>query len=112
MIAPAMGAPPDAWIRIAPGYGWVDKPRWSPDCRTIYFLSRRNSAYFNLWGVRFDRERGRPVGEPFAISHFESRGRMISPDMGNTETGISANRALLTLATVKGNIWMLDNVDQ
>ena len=46
------------------------------------------------------------------ITQFDSSGQMISPDVGETETGISARRAMLTMATVTGSIWMLDNVDK
>jgi hypothetical protein len=37
---------------------------------------------------------------------------MISPRVGETEIGIAARRAMLTLTTVTGNIWMLDNADK
>jgi hypothetical protein len=37
---------------------------------------------------------------------------MISPDMGNTEIGISSRRVVLTMRKVASSIWMLDNVDR
>jgi hypothetical protein len=37
---------------------------------------------------------------------------MIDPRMGETESGVSGRRALLTMATVNGSLWMLDNVDR
>jgi hypothetical protein len=112
MVAPAVGAPPAEWRRIAADHVWPDKPRWAPDGRTLYFLSRHSGAFLNLWGIRFDPERGRSVGAPFMITRFDSTRHMISPDIADTEMGISARRALLTLGTVTGNIWMLDNVDR
>ncbi|MBA2440521.1 MAG: serine/threonine-protein kinase [Thermoleophilaceae bacterium] len=112
MVASAAGAPPAEWTRIAPDHVFPDKPRWAPDGRTLYFLSRHPGLFFNLWGVRFDPEGGRPVGAPFMITRFESPGNMIDPDIAEIESGISAQRAMLTLATVTGNIWMLDNVDK
>ena len=108
----AGGAPPADWTRIAADHLFPDKPRWAPDGRTLYFLSRSPGAFFNLWGIRFDPEGGQPVGAPFTITRFDSPGQMISPDVGETETGISARHAMLTMATVTGNIWMLDNVDR
>jgi Tol biopolymer transport system component len=112
MVAPAAGAPATNWARIAPDHIWADKPRWAPDSRTLYFLSQQNTSFFNLWGVRIDRARGRPSGEPFMITHFDSRAMMIDPDMAYSDIGISANRAVLTMAKVTGSIWMLDNVDR
>jgi hypothetical protein len=52
------------------------------------------------------------VGAPFMITRFDSPRRMVDPDISETETGISARRAMLTMATATGNIWMLDNVDK
>jgi len=112
MVAPAHGAPRAQWVRIAADHSWADKPRWGPDGRTLYFLSRQGGAFFNLWGIRFDPARGQPRGEPFMITRYHSPALMISPEIGDTEIGVSAHRALLTLATVTGSIWMLDNVDK
>ena len=46
------------------------------------------------------------------ITRFDSSSQMVSPDLAETEMGISARRAMLTMATVSGSIWMLDNVDK
>jgi hypothetical protein len=35
---------------------------------------------------------------------------MISPDVSLTEIGIAERWAVLTMETVTGNIWMLDNM--
>ena len=112
MVAPAAGAPVAEWTHLASDHKSVDKPRWSPDGRMLYFLSQQNASFLNLWGVRFDPERGRSVGVPFRVTHFDSPGQIIAPNLGDTEIGISAVRALFTMATVSGNVWMLDNVDK
>jgi hypothetical protein len=39
MVAPAGGAPQAAWVRIAPDHDSPDKPRWSADGKTIFFVS-------------------------------------------------------------------------
>ena len=112
LIAPAVGAPRDRWIEVAPGHALADKPRWSVDGRTLYFISTRPTSLFNLWGVRFDPEAGKTVGQPFVLSHFDSPGRMISPHTDRTELGIASRRAVIALRSVSGSIWMLDNVDK
>jgi Tol biopolymer transport system component len=111
-VISAAGGPRADWTYIAPEHEWPNKPRWSPDGRTIYFVSRHNSSNFNLWGTPFDTTRGKPAGEPFRVTHFDAPGLVISPDVVGSEMGISARRAMLTMETVTGNIWMLDNVDK
>jgi Tol biopolymer transport system component len=106
------GAAPAAWIRIAANHAWADKPRWSPDGRRLYFISDHGSPYFNLWGVRFDPDRGTAIGEPFQVTRFDTPGSTILPDMAYAEIGISARRAILPMQTVRGNIWVMENVDR
>jgi hypothetical protein len=111
-VVPATGGAGREWTPIAPEHRWADKPRWAPDGRTIYFLSAHGSSFFNLWGSRFDVARGKPVGKPFKITHFAAPGFALVSDMVQTELGISARRALLAMASVTGDIWVLDNVDK
>jgi hypothetical protein len=111
-VVPASGAARQQWTAVAPEHRWADKPRWAPDGRTIFFLSGQDSSFFNLWGSRFDSARGKPVGEPFKITRFDAPGLAIPSDIVQVELGISARRAVLTMANVTGNIWMLDNVDK
>lgn len=70
MVVPAAGGAREDWIPIAQEHEWAEKPRWAPDGRTIYFLSRQNTPFFNLWGNRFDTEHGKPVGEPIPADTF------------------------------------------
>jgi hypothetical protein len=53
-----------------------EKPRWSPDGKTIYLGSHR-SGFFNVWGIYFDTAGGRPSGEPLRVTKFESPGLMV-----------------------------------
>ncbi len=38
------------WTRVLEDHVWPDKPRWSPDGRTLYFLSQGRDGY-QVWGV-------------------------------------------------------------
>jgi hypothetical protein len=81
--------PASKWISIAPSHGWADKPRWAPNGRALYFITKAGSPYFNLWGVRFDPDRGTAIGDPVPVTRFDSRGcgsRRISSD-GNRHFG-------------------------
>ena len=48
----------------------------------------------------------RALGTPFRVTRFDSPSQMISPDLGNTDIGISQRAALLTIETVTGNVWV------
>ena len=112
IVAPADGSRPERWIRIASDHTGPDKPRWAPDGRTLYFMSRRPTSYFNLWAVRFDPERGIPVNQPYPLSRFDSQSLVILPDVYSMEIDVSSRHAVLPMQTVRGSIWMLDNVDR
>jgi len=76
------------------------------------FISNHGSPFFNLWAVRFDPDRGTAIGAPFRLTQFDTPGLTISPAVAVSETGISARRAVLTMQTVRGNIWVMENVDR
>ncbi len=108
-VVPASGG---EWRRVTEEKHWADKPRWSPDGKTIYFLSNQGSAFFNVWGARFDPVKGETVGEPFQVTSFGIPGRMISPRIQDMEIDLSRERLVLPITEVTGSIWMLDNVDR
>jgi hypothetical protein len=37
---------------------------------------------------------------------------MLSPNVSNTEIGIARHRAVLTMTTVTGSIWMLEKAEK
>jgi hypothetical protein len=111
-VIPASGTPAASWTRIAADHEWPDKPRWAPDGRTLYFLSRKPAGYLNLWGVRMDPARGSPVGEPFQVTSFASPDLIIDPNLGTSEMDVGGRSLLLVMLKTTGNIWMLSGVDR
>ncbi len=107
-LVPASGG---EWTQITEGKHTDHKPRWAPNGKTIYFLSDR-TGYFNVWGIRFDSGDGKPLGEPFRVTAFESPARMVYIGMGVNDISLSRNRLVLPITEVTGNLWMLENVDQ
>jgi hypothetical protein len=108
-VIPSAGGP---WTPVTDESYWADKGRWSPDGRTIYFISNRLTGFFNVWGMKFDAATGKPAGEPFRVTNLESPGRMILPLVGSLEMAVSAERLILPIREVRGNIWVLENVDR
>ena len=104
-VVPASGG---QWTRITDGKHWDDKPRWSPDGRTIYFVSGPG-GFFNLWGIHFDPVAGIPVGSPFQVSKFESTRLMIPRWIPPVGISLTQDKLVLTMAEESGSIWMLDN---
>jgi len=107
-VVPASGG---RWTRITDSKQWDDKPRWSPDGRTIYFVSRRG-GFFNLWGIHFDPATGKTVGQPFQVSKFESSRLMIPRWIPPVGLSLTQDKLVLTMAEESGSIWVLDNVDR
>jgi Tol biopolymer transport system component/DNA-binding winged helix-turn-helix (wHTH) protein len=105
-VMAATGGP---WIRVTDGKHWDDKPRWSPDGKTIYFVSGRD-GFFNVWGIRFDAVKGKPVGDPFQVTSFESPSLMLPTNIPPVELSLTQEKLVLTIAEVSGSIWILDNV--
>jgi Tol biopolymer transport system component len=82
---------------------------WSPDGKTIYFVSGRG-GFFNVWGIRFDAVKGKPVGDPFQVTSFESPSLMVPTNIPPVELSLTQEKLVLTIAEVSGSIWILDNV--
>ena len=108
-VIPSSGGTP---IRITNDGSWSDKPRWSPNGKTIYFISNRGSMFLNVWGIRFDTREGKPIGEPFKITNFESPGQMVGTRISYLEMAFDQTRLVLPITQVSGSIWILGDVDR
>ncbi len=112
-VTSADGQADRQWIPVAPKSLWVDNPRWSRDGMRLYFLARQPGSSRNLWAVDFDPARGRPIGAPFQLTHFDSAAFTISPMLTPFPgMAVFSDRLFITMSTATGNIWMLDNVDR
>lgn len=100
-----------AWHAITEGRSYDDKPHWSRDGRTMYFLSDR-SGMFNVWARRFDPDTGTTVGEPFEITSFVSPRRTISAELTRNQIAVTSTHVFLPLTESAGELWMLDHVDR
>jgi len=99
-----------AWTRITDGKQWGDKPRWSPDGKTIYFVAKRD-GFFNVWGIHFDLAVGKTVGQAFQVSKFASSRLMVPRWIPPVGLSLTQDKLALTMAEESGSIWVLDSVD-
>jgi len=95
--------------QITDGKHWADKPRWSPDGKTIYFVSDPGGG-FNVWGIHFDPASGKPRGKSFQVTAFESPGPMVPRQIPEVELSLTQDKLVLTMEENSGSIWVLDNV--
>ena len=107
----AMPADGGGWLPISDDKYWTDLPRWSPDGKTIYYLSMK-AGFFNVWGRRFDLIAGKPSGESFQVTSIDNPSRMISGNAGELGMTLAANRLILTMRDVGGSVWVLENLER
>jgi len=97
---------PEGWAEIDHPSAWDDKPRWSPDSSTIYFISDRDGHYC-LWSQALDRAK-RPTRKPAPVYHFHSsRLAMINVGTGLLEIDVARDKIVTGLGELTGNIWRL-----
>lgn len=96
-----------AWVSITDGLHWDDKPRWAPDGRTIYFVSNR-SGFLNVWGRRFDQDRGVALGQPFRVTGFEKASQRVSDIISTLSLAIDPKTLILPVTESTGSIWVLE----
>jgi Tol biopolymer transport system component/DNA-binding winged helix-turn-helix (wHTH) protein len=104
----ADGSPePEGWAEIDHPSPWDDKPRWSPDSGTIYFISDRDGHYC-LWSQALNRATKRPAGKPAPLYHFhDSRLAMINVGTGLLEIDVARDKIVMGLGELTGNLWRL-----
>jgi Tol biopolymer transport system component/DNA-binding winged helix-turn-helix (wHTH) protein len=99
------------WVRMTDSKHWDDKPRWSPDGKTLYYLSARE-GFLNVWGIRVNSKTGGPSGSPFRVTAFNSPSLMVPNYIPPVEISISQNRLVVTAAQVSGHIWKMEDVNR
>jgi dipeptidyl aminopeptidase/acylaminoacyl peptidase len=105
-LAPIQSAgTPSSWRAMTPAAGWADKPRWSPDGKSLFFYSERD-GFGCIW--RQAMERGQPVGEPVIAKHLHQAQHAIF-HLSRQAFSLSAGPDFVVYnePTVRGNLWMM-----
>ena len=85
--------------------GWADKPRWSPDGRTLYFFSERDS-FVCVWRIAIGGTGA--LQEPENVYHnHEGRYDMHHLSRPAQGLGVSRDSVVLNVPNISGNIWLL-----
>jgi len=108
-VSPSNGGP---WTAITEPdrMSFNDLPRWSPDGRTLYFLSNR-TGFWNLWGRRLDPDLGVPTGDAFQVSRFDSAAQMVGPEVSALQIAVTRDRLILPVTQTSGAVWVLEDVE-
>ena len=96
-----------ATSRLGGASGVAFNARWSPDGRSIFFVSHRN-GYLNVFGVPVS---GRQVGNVFEVTHFDDPGRHIPNLIPMVGFSVAANRLMVTISRRSGNLWVVGGVN-
>jgi hypothetical protein len=95
------------WILAGDEHGWADKPRWSPDGNSVYFVSHRD-GFRCIWAQQLDPATKHPAAEPFAVYHFhKSRLSPMNVGLGLLEMDVAQDKIVVNLGELTGNIWGL-----
>jgi DNA-binding winged helix-turn-helix (wHTH) protein/Tol biopolymer transport system component len=98
------------WIAVTDGQYDDDKPQFSPDGNTVYFLSAARDGYLCIWSQRLDPVTKRPVGVPIGYEHFHSLAqRELSPYshvIWSSDLTVARDKMMVNLPQFGGEIWM------
>ncbi len=94
-----------AWIPITSELEFSDRPRWSGDGKTVFYLSTRD-GFSCVWGQHFDIESGRVIAKPFAVLHYHnprfSPARVVSRSFN---LSVSGDSIYLNVGETNSSIW-------
>jgi len=97
-------APESEWVPVTDSGYWVDKPRWSPNGKTLYYVSDRD-GFVCIWANAVDQRTRRPVAEPKAIAHFHQGRNSLSAVYG-LDLSVAKDKLIFNLGEESGNIWL------
>lgn len=98
-------APKQDWISVTESGPWVNKPRWSPNGKLLYYVSDQD-GFACLWARRLDPATKKPTGDAQAVVHFHS-GHSSLDAVYSMELSVADDKLVFNLGEGSGNIWLL-----
>ena len=103
------GTPPEErdWIFLTDGSTLDTRPRWSPDGKSLYFMSDRDGSRC-IYAQRLDAVSKRPVGPLVSIFHSHTA-RLSILNVGATGRlglGVAEDKIVFNMGDITGNIWL------
>lgn len=93
------------WIPITGESEFSDRPRWSGDGSTIFYLSSRD-GFSCVWGQHFDTESRRVTSRPFAVMHYHnprfSPGKVVNRSFN---LSVSGDSVYLNVGEINTSVW-------
>jgi serine/threonine protein kinase len=99
-------SPVGEWIPITEESEFSDRPQWSSDGKTVFYLSSRD-GFACVWGRHFDSESGKPTSVPFAVMHYHNP--RFSPRVGVNRSfnlSVSGDSIYLNVGEINTSVWM------
>jgi WD40 repeat protein len=98
--------PQGKWVSITEQSSFNDRPRWSGDGKTIFYLSRRD-GFSCIWGQRFDGGSGQLIAAPFPVLHYHNP--RFSPEVvvdRSFNLSVSADSIYLNVGEINTSVWV------
>lgn len=93
-----------AWIPITSELEFSDRPRWSGDGKTIFYLSTRD-GFSCVWGEHFDLS-GKVVSRPFAVMHYHNTRFSPAAVAGRSfNLSVSGDSVYLNVGEINTSVW-------
>ena len=110
-VAP-LGAGPAAdkdLVTLAASERFLGNPRWSPNGRTVYYLSEE-SGRCGLYARKFDPRAGRPEGEARAVFFTSGERLSLNFPRGNGFIDVAADKIIFAVDEIASNIFLVTPV--
>ena len=111
-VMPANGVPGTPSQIVVGPEATIDKPRWAPDGKTVFYFRNQDAAHIDVWSLPFDQDSGRVTGTARRLTAFSDPSLRVAPNAQTDEYAVSANRLVLPVERRTGHIWLLSNVDR
>ena len=93
------------WIGVTDEKMLADRPRWSGDGKTIFYISNRD-GFLCIWGQAFSSATKQIVGKPFPVQHFHNlRASIDNVFPRSFNLSVSGDTVYFNLGEQSSSIW-------